>query len=238
MVRAVEHFEISYLSRFIVFIIVKVFRYKSRTLLGFNLRYFNGKQVFVYRAPEPTDIYWENLNLSFLQRLKRIFFTFALTFVVLACALGINIGIFYLKIELQDVANKQKGGTSNGIYWVVRFLTIFVSFFTSFVNAVLGRVIRIFSSHEKHATYSDYHLSVAIKLSIAMFLNTGIIPILSNVWTGNWFTSGGLVNDVFYKILAVGFISPIFYVFTLPCCCKRGKIWYHKYIKKSKSKMT
>ena len=43
------------------------------------------------------------------------------------------------------------------------------------------RVIRIFSSHEKHATYSDYHLSVAVKLSIAMFLNTGIIPILSNV---------------------------------------------------------
>lgn len=136
------------------------------------------------------------------------------------------------------MANKQEGGTLNGIYLVVRFLTIFVSFFTSFVNAVLGRVIRIFSSHEKHATYSDYHLSVAVKLSIAMFLNTGIIPILSNPLTGNWFTSGGLVNDVFYKILAVGFISPIFYVFTLPCCCKRGKIWYHKYIKKSKSKMT
>lgn len=98
-------------------------------------------------------------------------------------AFGINIGIFYIKIELQKVGDDEKGGTSSGVYWLVRILTISVSLFTAFVNAILGRIIRYFSSQEKHPTYSAYHMSVAIKLSIAMFLNTGIIPILSNIKT-------------------------------------------------------
>ena len=52
-----------------------------------------------------------------------------------------------------------------------------------------------------------------------MFLNTGIIPILSNIKTESWFNSGGLIADVFYKLITVCFISPIFsYVFTVPRC--------------------
>lgn len=181
MVWVVEEFEISYLQRFLVWFIVKILRYKSMKILGFNLKYFKGKWVIVNRAPEPTDIFWENLNLKFSRRCKWQFITYLLTLIVLLIAFGINIGIFYIKIELQKVGDEEKGGTSSGVYWLVRILTISVSLFTAFVNAILGRIIRYFSSQEKHPTYSAYHMSVAIKLSIAMFLNTGIIPILSNI---------------------------------------------------------
>jgi hypothetical protein len=82
----------------IIFIIVKIFRVKSEKLLGFNLKHFKGKRVQVTRAPEPTDIFWENLNLSLKQRIKRIFFTYLMTFLLLVFALAVNIGVHYLKI--------------------------------------------------------------------------------------------------------------------------------------------
>jgi hypothetical protein len=92
----------------------------------------------------------------------------------------------------------------------------------------LDESFEFFSAYEKHTTYSKYHLAVAIKLTIALFLNTGVIPILTNPEPKEWFTSSGLVTDVFYKILSVGFISPIFYVFSIPCCLKSCRLSFNK----------
>lgn len=92
-----------------------------------------------------------------------------------------------------------------------------MSFITAVVNVILAKVLIYQTAQEKQPTYSDYNISLAFKLSIAMFCNTGIIPLLANIKTDQWFTSGGLVADVFYKLLTVCFFSPIFsYVITVP----------------------
>ena len=68
------------------------------------------------------------------------------------------------------------------------------------------------SSFEKHETYSKYHLSVAVKLTIAMFINTGINPLFVNFGKNNWFDSGGLMVDIFYNTMTISFISPLSYI--------------------------
>ena len=68
------------------------------------------------------------------------------------------------------------------------------------------------SSKEKHSSYTKYHLSVAFKLTSAMFVNTAMIPLFVNLGKENWFVSSGLVVDTFYNTLSVGFISPLFYI--------------------------
>jgi hypothetical protein len=56
-------------------------------------------------------------------------------------------------------------------------------------------------------------LTVAAQLSIAMFINTGIVPFIINRNKENWFTASGLVIDIFFNILGVSFFAPITYVF-------------------------
>ena len=100
---------------------------------------------------------------------------------------------------------------------MVRLLTIFASLVTAAINVILGRLVRVFSSMEKHKTYSKFHLSVAFKLWLALFFNTGMIPFFANIRSSDWFDSSGLVQDVVYKTLAVGFFSPFSY-FIHPGC--------------------
>ena len=95
-----------------------------------------------------------------------------------------------------------------------------MSMFVVFFNTLLGRVIRIFSTFEKHETYTKYNLSVAVKLAFAMFVNTGLIPIFVNLNKDDWFTNAGLCVDAFYNILSVCFLSPLFYFFNPFYCIK------------------
>ena len=86
-----------------------------------------------------------------------------------------------------------------------------MSMFVVVVNGILSKVIRLFSVYEKHKTYTAYNLSVASKLTLALFINTALIPIFANITEDAWFTSSGLAVDVFYRILTVAFFSPIMY---------------------------
>ena len=60
----------------------------------------NDKNLFskygITRAPEPSDVYWDNLQFTFFDRAKKIFLTyFASLFIIAGCfgvIYGINVG--------------------------------------------------------------------------------------------------------------------------------------------------
>ena len=174
----------------------------------------------VSRANEPTDVYWENLHVSLGDRAWRTFKTWFWTILVLILVLIINVGVAYFKQFLESLKDENSSGANDALFWIITIITLAVSLITAFVNVILGRIVRIFSAYEKHHTYSNYNLSVASKLTIGIFINTGIIPLLANIIPSQWFDNSGIVMDVTFKILAVGFISPIFYVCNLGSCIK------------------
>jgi hypothetical protein len=65
-----------------------------------------------------------------------------------------------------------------------------MSFIVVVVNLLLGRIIRIFSAFEKHKTMTHYNLSVASKLTVALFINTALLPLFVNLDKKKWFTQG------------------------------------------------
>ena len=81
------------------------------------------------------------------------------------------------------------------------------------VNTALRKVVRLFSLMEKHATYTDYNLSVAFKLLIARFVNSSVVPLVANASISYWFGEGGLCSVIFYVMLSIAFINPIMYIF-------------------------
>jgi hypothetical protein len=54
------------------------------------------------RAPEPTDVYWENLNVTSTKRFCRIAATYLATILVIGACFGIIYGINVLKITFTN----------------------------------------------------------------------------------------------------------------------------------------
>lgn len=57
-----------------------------------------GRKIIVKRAPEPTDIIWENLHSSFMDRFKRKIFVGFITVVLVIIGLGIVVLINWLQV--------------------------------------------------------------------------------------------------------------------------------------------
>jgi hypothetical protein len=47
------------------------------------------------RAPEPTDVFWENLSIPALRRMKNIILTYLATLFVIGCCFGVIYGLNY-----------------------------------------------------------------------------------------------------------------------------------------------
>lgn len=72
---------------------------------------------------------------------------------------------------------------------------------------------------------TDYHTTVALKLTIAQCVNTALIAIIVNNDKDSWFTPGGLVVDMTWIFLSNAFISPLVYLLSPPYLFKRIRMW-------------
>lgn len=104
---------------------------------GKRLKY-RGSPVLVSRAPEPTDILWENVGYSFFEKFKSRFATTLLTFFIIAIGFGILIGISVA----QDYLKKNEDFPDD----IINLLSIVSSFSIIIINAILTVFIRIFTA--------------------------------------------------------------------------------------------
>jgi hypothetical protein len=103
--------------------------------------------------------------------------TYAVTILLLGAVFGVNFGLNSAKEALNEDAKGKSGSEAN----VIRLFSALMSFIVVSVNLFLSKIIRYLSSFEKHDTYTNYNLSVASKLTFALFINTGILPIFINI---------------------------------------------------------
>jgi len=93
------------------------------------------------------------------------------------------------------------------------------------INFIFGKIIRVLSSYEVHETYTNYNLTVALKLTITRFINTGIIPLAVHIQPKDWFNTSGLSTDIFFIIFATAFLSPLIDVFEPGWIFNKFIIW-------------
>jgi hypothetical protein len=152
------------------------------------------------RAAEPTDVYWENISIKTKQRVVNILITYSVTLLILCLSFGFNYLVAVVKYELE---NRTKGPSEESYFILITLISIVGSSIVSLVNFLLNKIVRYLTLYERHETYTKYNLSVAIKLVLAMFANTALIPFVVNYSTENWFIRSGLVSDVFFNTLAI-----------------------------------
>lgn len=188
---------------------------------GKSRRYFNGKILSANMAPQPADIFWENLDVGKGRHLKLKAKTALLATLVLAITFGILYLMAVWKQYLSDQANKT--GQDSLALHLAPFLP---SIFIMAVNVVLERILRRLASYEQHYSWTTYCKSVSEKLIVAEALTTSFLPFLVHLPPRDkWFRSGGLIDDIFLQIITMSALSPFLYVFNFGVVWKAYRRW-------------
>lgn len=167
-------------------------------------RVFNGRVLNIKRAPEPTDIIWENLRFSRVDRLIRQVATLVILAAILVCSCFILIGLANWQRDLRD---------SNENSAKVSFSSIPAAAIILLVNILLDLAIRLMSYLECHHTYTEQTLSTARKLTIVLSLNTLLFPLLANLDSDQWYGQSGLANNIFWVAISTAFAKSIIKLF-------------------------
>jgi len=100
------------------------------------------EEAIFFRAPEPTDVFWEQLNVSKPKKCRRTTETYAITFLLLGCDLGIIYGLNKWKDQYKDAENEYRD--------IVIGLAI--SMVISLINKLLAIVVKNVSFREHNET--------------------------------------------------------------------------------------
>ena len=119
-------------------------------------------------------------------------------------------------------------------YLKVRGLSFFTSLVVVFFNRFLLIIIRILTAQEKQETQTKYNVSVGVKITLAIFVNSAIVPLIVNLdMNEHWFCNTGLVVDSFYNVISIGFVTPFLYIVDIFFLIRRMKICFEKRKKES-----
>ena len=122
---------------------------------------YNGNLIDVERAPEPLDIFWENLGFTWSELFEKRSVSIGASILLLGASFGAILGVKAIQESV-----KESQGNSAG----VQILSVFASYLIVFINGLLGMFIRRFSGYEKHDTYTSFYIAVAWKLSLVRIL--------------------------------------------------------------------
>lgn len=182
-----------------------------------STKHFYGKKVNIRRAPEPTDIIWENHGYDPIRNLKRRITSelgaAALVGAGFICIVMISWGQYDI---VRNVGNDSE---------LVPVLSIVVSLFVISINYLLAVATRILSKREKQTTFTAYFTNIARRLCVSMFINTALTTLLAKIAAFfsfgekansdifNFYRRGGLLEDMFFVFLSNALSMPLYTLF-------------------------
>ena len=134
-------------------------------------KYFSKKPYFL-KAPEPSDVIWSNFGISPWNRLARIFLSyFFAAFLILVSFVAIlGVKVAQENSNLEEEENKLK------MYaYMIMIIGVIVV-----INFILRKILILVSIIEQRKFFSLLESSKIFKVSLALFLNTGIIILITS----------------------------------------------------------
>ena len=129
---------------------------------------FYKRKISFERAPEPEDIIFENLEVSFKTKLKKIICFSFVTFFICLSSTGLNMYLYILQSYL-DKSSK------NAIIFYV--YTILITIITNINDLILEIVLEKLIKRQNSYTLTDFYATYGISLTFYCFLNSWMTPI-------------------------------------------------------------
>jgi len=186
--------------------------------LGINLinkdNLFNGHYIRVSKAPEPSDIKWENLSYnSSLKTKRRLLTAVVITFLI-------SIG-FSVLVGLKKLLKQVKTTDEDIGQYVSVFVSLVGALCVAITNTILGIYTRRFVRYEKHKTQTSFFVTVGQRISAVLVINMTLTTMLANMAqvrsNTNFFKVSvtGLFYDVFFLFITNSYMSSIFNYFDI-----------------------
>ena len=182
----------------------------------FWLKYY----IKVEQADEPSDIIFENLEYTILFKILRTFVVYVISFFFGIFSNSIFFVILAAINELLDYINKKFDNQ------VVQYLTsLAISFASTFLNYIYENIFHILTKFEKQSTWTNYYLSYSLKVTTFSFINSGILPLLGEIYN----PSNGhitLINNMLMMFLLNSIYTPIRWTLDISYFIKKIRIWW------------
>lgn len=106
--------------------------------------FFHDQRIYIFEAPEPTDVYWENLHFSNFELYIRRILADVFNFMILV---GFGVGIYYLNYyqALVQDENKEAASLSTSEEIKIKVIGAIISVSISLVIEILKVLIPIIS---------------------------------------------------------------------------------------------
>lgn len=214
--------------------LVKFFR------VYFNCCWSEDKPIMWTRAPEPSDIFWENLGVGFWEKAEGIGKSVIQTFWILFLCFGVLYIFESIKNTLEDKVEEDgiddKYGAdlkekAKSMAFVGSWMTVVALFW---INEMLGGKMNKLSLQEGHHTQTKMFISEALKMSTAKFINGSIILVALQPDPNEWFEPENLTYEAACYMGLLIFEAPIRQIINFELFKKYFKRFYGKYINKRK----
>lgn len=169
--------------------------------------YNNELSLSVVRAPEPSDMLWENSDFTGWPLLERRIRSVAAYIITVGAGIGIQLGFEYLRAQQRDKVLKDQASadseeeqgliSSTAETAALQSLTIFSGLMVVVINSVVVGITKGLAKYEKHRTRSDMERSIVVRLSIIQVLNAVVAPLIVTS-PSNWYAKGGFFEQAFY----------------------------------------
>ena len=164
------------------------------------------KEISVSHATEAYEVIWQNMGYSFCQKTSYLLLSIFISILLIEVSLGIVLILNYIQYNLNENTKYQKVYE----YLISLIINIIISLINSLGRKFLKLVTRKFEAIE---TKTDYYISLSAKITIFTFLNTDIVPLLSNYIHGNWNENNILLNNILVIFILTFALNPlVFYL--------------------------
>ena len=132
----------------------------------------------------------------------------------MALSFSINFSFGILKRFIKNSTDDALSDEVEASYTLIIIISIISSIIVSIFNFMMAKAMIDLTALERHDTYTQYHVSVGLKLVFAMFINTALIPFAVNYYNEDWIISDGLVRDIFFNVISIWFVGPLINLFS------------------------
>lgn len=176
--------------------------------------------LVVEQAPEPEDVIWENLQITYYDRLCRKFTVLFIVILILALSFGTLLGISYWQVEIEkDSENSQLKKY---------FISVLFALSTSFFNFIIQKLLLGLTHYEKNISHTNFNLAFSQKLLLFTWLNSGPLVVITSVITNSYYDDqDNLIKNIFFIFIINSICDPFLYMinpFYWINQCKRNSI--------------
>ncbi|KAL4478393.1 hypothetical protein ABPG74_006628 [Tetrahymena malaccensis] len=194
-----------------------------------NVKSFMGNNLRISAAPDPTEIFWENLGVSITSRVIRVVVGLLIdSFMVFGCGLSIY---FLLDYQTSYARNHNVNSIADSALRTreirnIQLLSFAISIIIFVINQFLVVLVKIVADFKKLQTRTNYNLSFAFFLSLAQFTNATLVPLIlsfivhQNTSYQMLYGASGLIPTQNTIFMVNSFLPVLFFVFDIPTLIK------------------